>query len=119
MKDALTEYLRQETSQLPFAPLPLHYVAVAKLLLEKYVLCFHSSTSEDIPSSSRVRALLKDLREARQSKILAGLPMLNPAHLEVRFSSHAADDGYLVARDLRASPILPYGAITFTCHRGA
>ncbi|WFD38629.1 DNA replication protein psf2 [Malassezia japonica] len=73
--DALTEYVRQETTSLPFAPLPLHYVAIAKLLLEQ--------ASEDIPSSSRVRALLKDLREARQSKVLSGLEMVNPAHLEM------------------------------------
>lgn len=35
--DALTEYVRQETTSLPFAPLPLHYVAIAKLLLEQCV----------------------------------------------------------------------------------
>jgi len=35
--DALSEYLRLETSALPFAPLPLHYVVVAKLLLEQFV----------------------------------------------------------------------------------
>ena len=60
---------------LPFAPLPLHYVAIAKLLLEH--------AAEDIPYSSRIRALLKDLREARQSKVQAGLEMINPAHLEM------------------------------------
>lgn len=37
----------------------------------------------DVPSSSRVRSLLKDLREARQSKVLSGLDMLNPTHVEV------------------------------------
>lgn len=36
--DALSEFVRQETQSLPFAPLPLHYVAVSKLLLEQYVL---------------------------------------------------------------------------------
>ncbi|KOS15188.1 dna replication complex gins protein psf2 [Malassezia pachydermatis] len=73
--DALTEFLRQETTQLAFAPLPLHYVAISKMLLEH--------AAEDIPASSRIRALLKDLRETRQSKVLAGLEMLNPAHLEM------------------------------------
>ncbi|WFD22725.1 DNA replication protein psf2 [Malassezia equina] len=73
--DALTEYLRQETSTLPFSPLPLHFMAISKLLLEH--------AAEDIPSSSKIRSLLKDLREARQSKILAGLGMINGAHLEM------------------------------------
>ena len=73
--ETLAEFLRQETVTLPFSPLPLHYVAIAHLLLEH--------AAEDIPDASRVRALLKDLREARQSKILAGLGMINPAHLEM------------------------------------
>lgn len=73
--DALLEHLRQETTSLPFAPLPLHYIAIAKLLLEH--------AADDIPHASRVRALLKDLREARQSKVLAGLEMINPTHLEM------------------------------------
>lgn len=70
---------------MPFSPLPLHFMAISKLLLEQYVfqcnLCF--SAAEDIPSSSKIRSLLKDLREARQSKILAGLAMINGAHLEM------------------------------------
>lgn len=73
--ETLAEFLRQETVTLPFSPLPLHYVAIAHLLLEH--------AAEDIPDASRVRALLKDLRDARQSKILAGLGMINPAHLEM------------------------------------
>lgn len=73
--ESLAEFLRQETVSLPFSPLPLHYVAIAHLLLEH--------AAEDIPDASRVRALLKDLRDARQSKILAGLGMINPTHLEM------------------------------------
>ena len=73
--ESLAEFLRQETVSLPFSPLPLHYVAIAHLLLEH--------AAEDIPDASRVRALLKDLREARQSKILTGLGMINLAHLEM------------------------------------
>ncbi|CAD6884094.1 unnamed protein product [Tilletia controversa] len=58
-----------------FAEVPFHYVAVAKVLLDV--------AADDIPSSDQVRALLKDLREARQSKIMAGLEMINPVHLEM------------------------------------
>ena len=36
--DTLSDFVRQETQSLPFAPLPLHYVAVSKLLLEQYVI---------------------------------------------------------------------------------
>lgn len=47
------------------------------------IATYTSSAAEDIPSSSKIRSLLKDLREARQSKILAGLEMINGAHLEM------------------------------------
>ncbi|WFD31062.1 DNA replication protein psf2 [Malassezia sp. CBS 17886] len=88
--DVLSEYVRQETSMLPFAPLPLHFVAISKLLLEQYAWGWHTFTcraAEDIPSSSRVRALLKGLLETRQSKIMAGLEMLNPAHVELQMTN--------------------------------
>lgn len=39
--------------------------------------------SDDVPDADDVRAMLKDLREARQSKIAQGLSMINPYHLEV------------------------------------
>ncbi|KAK0536042.1 DNA replication protein psf2 [Tilletia horrida] len=73
--EALTETLRIETNTASFAEVPFHYVAVAKVLLDV--------AADDIPSSDQVRALLKDLREARQSKIMAGLEMINPVHLEM------------------------------------
>ena len=41
------------------------------------------SASEDIPQCDEVRAYLKSLREARQSKILAGLSAVNSEHLNV------------------------------------
>lgn len=40
--------------------------------------------SDDVPNADDVRAMLKDLREARQSKIAQGIDMINPYHLEVR-----------------------------------
>ncbi|PKI84328.1 Psf2p [Malassezia vespertilionis] len=73
--DTLSEYLRQEVSSLPFAPLPLHYIPISKLLLD--------SAAEDIPQSARVRSLLKDLADARQSKVLTGMTLVNPIHLEM------------------------------------
>ncbi|WFC99071.1 DNA replication protein psf2 [Malassezia yamatoensis] len=39
--------------------------------------------AEDIPSSVQIRSLLKDLREARQSKVSSGLQMINGNHLEM------------------------------------
>lgn len=37
-----------------------------------------------MPAADDVREALKSLREARQSKVLAGLEMINADHLEVR-----------------------------------
>ncbi|KAL9935523.1 hypothetical protein V8E36_005871 [Tilletia maclaganii] len=73
--EALSDTLRIETTNPSFAEVPFHYVAVAKVLLDV--------AADDIASSDQVRALLKDLREARQSKIMAGLEMINPVHLEM------------------------------------
>lgn len=38
---------------------------------------------DDIEDADEIRSLLKDLRDARQSKISQGLDMINPYHLEV------------------------------------
>ncbi|KAK0556958.1 DNA replication protein psf2 [Tilletia horrida] len=67
--------LQIETSNPGFAVLPFHYVAIAKVLLDV--------APDDIAGSDQVRALLKDIREARQSKIMAGLEMINAVHLEM------------------------------------
>ena len=45
---------------------------------------YQDSASDDVPSSDRVRSLLKDLREARQSKTHQGLEALDAVHVEVR-----------------------------------
>ena len=39
---------------------------------------------EDIPNSDTIRGLLKDLREARQVKIMSGVSAINAVHLQVR-----------------------------------
>jgi hypothetical protein len=43
-----------------------------------------NSAPDDIMRCDEVRVLLKDVREARQSKMREGLSALNPIHLEVR-----------------------------------
>ena len=67
------------------------------------------SAADDIPDSDLVRSLLKDLREARQAKVLQGLNSVNPFHLEVSYLRLLAgsdisqfvptDDEHLALRD--------------------
>lgn len=79
--DALTETLKRETTQPGFSALPHHWIGVSQTLL--------ANASDDVPNSNRVRALLKDIREARQSKILSGVPMINSVHLQMHnISAH-------------------------------
>ncbi|MCO5583369.1 hypothetical protein L7F22_037279 [Adiantum nelumboides] len=73
LSEQLKKSLQQETMQDEFAPLPLHYLSISKVLLE--------SAPEDIPESDDVRAYLKSIREARQSKILSGVEAVNTEHL--------------------------------------
>ncbi|KAM0787027.1 hypothetical protein ACM66B_006293 [Microbotryomycetes sp. NB124-2] len=70
---ALEETLRQELTDEQFSDLPRTYLEVSKVLLEV--------ASDDFPQPDKVRILLKDIREARQSKVRAGLGALNPIHL--------------------------------------
>ncbi|PWN92341.1 GINS complex, Psf2 component [Acaromyces ingoldii] len=74
--DNLRTLLRSEQSNAAFASVPPFYQAIAKVLLE--------SAADDVPAADDVREALKSLREARQSKVLAGLEMINADHLEVR-----------------------------------
>ncbi|SJX61240.1 related to PSF2-part of GINS, replication multiprotein complex [Sporisorium reilianum f. sp. reilianum] len=79
--DALTETLKHETTQAGFSALPHYWIGVSHALL--------TGAPDDVPSSNRVRALLKDIREARQSKILSGVPMINSVHLQMHnISAH-------------------------------
>lgn len=59
-----------------------------------------NSAPDDIMRCDEVRVLLKDVREARQSKMREGLSALNPIHLEVspRLSHEALQ---LLATDTR------------------
>ncbi|EPQ28216.1 uncharacterized protein PFL1_04043 [Pseudozyma flocculosa PF-1] len=72
---ALTETLRHETSQPGFAPLPFEWIGVSNAILRH--------ASHDVRDAGKVRGLLKDIREARQSKVLAGVAMVNSVHLEM------------------------------------
>ncbi|KAJ1032661.1 hypothetical protein NDA16_000684 [Ustilago loliicola] len=79
--DSLTETLKHETTQPGFSDLPHYWIGVSQTLL--------ANAADDVPNSSRVRALLKDIREARQSKILSGVPMINSVHLQMHnISAH-------------------------------
>lgn len=72
---ALTDTLRHETSAPGFADLPFHWLGIANDILQH--------ASDDIPDAARVRATLRDIKEARDAKVRAGVEMLNPVHLEV------------------------------------
>ncbi|KAM0752907.1 Psf2-domain-containing protein [Meredithblackwellia eburnea MCA 4105] len=69
----LEETLREELQQGGFAALPRHYVEISKILLEV--------ASNDMENPDKVRILLKDIREARQSKVREGLQAINSTHL--------------------------------------
>ncbi len=79
--EALTETLKQENHAAGLLAASRTTVGVSSSLLD--------NAADDVPQSNRVRALLKDIREARQSKILAGVPMLNSVHLQMHnISAH-------------------------------
>lgn len=69
----LRELHRSEIMNEEFAAVPLHYMAIAKVLLE--------TAPDDIPQSDEVRVILKGLREARQSKVMEGIRHVNTEHL--------------------------------------
>lgn len=51
--DVLSSYVRQETTAAAFAPVPLHYLAIAKLLLEQCVALLRAATTD--PSAAPLR----------------------------------------------------------------
>jgi GINS complex subunit 2 len=67
--------LKEEQTQAEFSDLPRDYLEVSKVLLE--------SASDDLSSPEKLRLVLKDIREARQSKIRQGLSAINCVHLGV------------------------------------
>ncbi|KAG0275553.1 DNA replication protein psf2 [Linnemannia exigua] len=73
--EALTRMLNEEQSVDMFSPLPYHYMEIAQILLE--------NAMDDIPSADATRTLLKDLREARQSKARAGVDALGLTYIQM------------------------------------
>jgi len=75
----LSEYLegilKEEQTSDEFSDLPRDYLEVSKVLFE--------IASDDLNNPDKLRLLLKDIREARQSKIREGLGALNSVHLGV------------------------------------
>lgn len=73
-----------------FQPLPFHYIEIATVILEWYACIYDdfetpllSSAADDVPRSEQVRILVQRLREQRQSKIQAGLPLIDGNPLKV------------------------------------
>ncbi|SCV67257.1 BQ2448_5903 [Microbotryum intermedium] len=79
----LENTLQEETTDEGFSDLPRDYLEVSKILLEvqSWIIYAHNSASDDLAQPDKVRLLLKDIREARQAKVRAGLAALNPIHL--------------------------------------
>ncbi|KAF9966530.1 DNA replication protein psf2 [Mortierella alpina] len=73
--DSLQKSLKDEQEQEVFSALPYHYMETAQLLLE--------NACDDIPSADAVRTLLKDLREARQSKARKGVEALGLTYIQM------------------------------------
>ncbi|KAF9934245.1 DNA replication protein psf2 [Mortierella alpina] len=73
--ESLQKSLKDEQEQEVFSALPYHYMETAQLLLE--------NACDDIPSADAVRTLLKDLREARQSKARKGVEALGLTYIQM------------------------------------
>ncbi|KAK3817257.1 MAG: hypothetical protein J3Q66DRAFT_339378 [Benniella sp.] len=74
--ESLQRVLKEEQEQeRRFSALPYHYMETAQILLE--------NACDDIPFADAVRTLLKDLREARQSKARQGVGVLGTTHLQM------------------------------------
>ncbi|KAI1291509.1 DNA replication protein psf2 [Mortierella claussenii] len=73
--ESLQRSLKEEQEQERFSALPYHYMETAQLLLE--------NACDDIPSADAVRTLIKDLREARQSKARQGVAALGLTYLQM------------------------------------
>ncbi|KAF9117671.1 DNA replication protein psf2 [Mortierella sp. 14UC] len=73
--EALQRTLKEEQGENMFSPLPYHYMEIAQILLE--------NAMDDIPSADATRTLLKDLREARQSKAREGVEALGLTYIQM------------------------------------
>ncbi|KAF9314001.1 DNA replication protein psf2 [Podila horticola] len=73
--ELLAAFLKQEEDEPRFSELPYHFIETAQLLLE--------NACDDIPSADAVRTLIKNLREARQSKARLGVAQLGQDYLQM------------------------------------
>ncbi|KAG0335730.1 DNA replication protein psf2 [Podila horticola] len=73
--ESLQAFLKQEEDEPRFSELPYHFIETAQLLLE--------NACDDIPSADAVRTLIKNLREARQSKARLGVAQLGQDYLQM------------------------------------
>ncbi|KAF8580589.1 Psf2-domain-containing protein [Ramaria rubella] len=71
----LQERLSQETSKEDFSSLPFRFAEIGKVMLDV--------ASDDLHDPDKIRSLLKDLREARQSKTREHLQKINDSTLEL------------------------------------
>lgn len=75
-EENLKKVHEEEVSQPAFAKLPWHWMEVGQAILE--------GAPDDLGSPSHViRDLLRDIREARQAKIRAGVKELNESHMRM------------------------------------
>ncbi|GBE79922.1 Psf2-domain-containing protein [Sparassis latifolia] len=73
--DFLQDRLTRETTEQAFSELPFRFAEVAKVLLDV--------APDDFPNTDKIRALLQDIREARQAKSRAGLSKLDHSELSL------------------------------------
>ncbi|KAN0097538.1 hypothetical protein V8E55_001984 [Tylopilus felleus] len=71
----LQDRLSEETSEPGFSRLPFRFSEIAKVILDV--------ASDDVQNAEKVRSLLKDLREARQSKSRDGLGQIDHSELSL------------------------------------
>ncbi|KAG9317379.1 Psf2-domain-containing protein [Chiua virens] len=71
----LQDRLSEETAESGFSRLPFRFAEIAKVILDV--------ASDDVQNAEKVRSLLKDLREARQSKSRDGLSQVDHSELSL------------------------------------
>ncbi|KAG0225338.1 DNA replication protein psf2 [Actinomortierella wolfii] len=73
--ESLQKFLKDEQENARFSRVPYHYMEIARILLE--------NACDDIPQPDAVRTLLKDIREARQSKARKGVAALDMSYIQM------------------------------------
>jgi len=71
----LQDRLSEEMSETEFSRLPFRFAEIAKIILDV--------ASDNVQNAEKIRSLLKDLREARQSKSRDGLSQIDHSELSL------------------------------------